>query len=303
MTSVCLQYAIRFFIIVTVQWLFINTSSAAEVYKYKDADGKWHYTDQKPEKTEAVAVNYNVTEKTKIEPRIFKQVSVMGKELVVENPLHTPIELLIKSPQISANQQHRIIPPQTIRRLLTTAGAIAPYTYYWQLGDPNAKPETQLYGLPLATTTCHKISQGFNGKFTHNKAHSQYAVDIALPVGTPIIAAREGVVIFVKDDYHMGGVNDYFLDKANHIEVLHSDGTFAIYAHILLGTAAVKPGDQVKKGGLLAKSGSSGYSSGPHLHFVIHRNAGLHLESIPFNFVDNKGNNFVPTEGKTICNF
>ncbi|MBU2713367.1 hypothetical protein [Zooshikella harenae] len=64
-------------------------------------------------------------------------------------------------------------------------------------------------------------------------------VDIGMKVGTYIAAARPGTVVSVKKDYHMRGTSNYFLDKANYVMVMHDDGTYATYAHILLGTAMV----------------------------------------------------------------
>jgi murein DD-endopeptidase MepM/ murein hydrolase activator NlpD len=108
-------------------------------------------------------------------------------------------------------------------------------------------------------------------------------------------------VIWTKDDYHMGGGGKYFLDKANYIKVLHDDGTYAVYAHILMGSAVVQPGDKVKAGDILARAGSSGYSTGPHLHFVVRKNIGLKTLSIPFKFVDQNGLPFEPRKGMMIA--
>ena len=98
----------------------------------------------------------------------------------------------------------------------------------------------------------------------------------------------------------MGGKDKYFLDKANYVKVLHEDGTYAIYAHILRATAAVKPGDSVQVGDVLARSGSSGYSTGPHLHFVIRKNVGLKTVSIPFKFISDAGTAYTPKRGMVI---
>lgn len=110
-----------------------------------------------------------------------------------------------------------------------------------------------------------------------------------MQVGDGIHAARDGLVVGVKDDYHMGGVDRFFLDKANYVRVLHSDHTFGVYAHILLGSAVVKVGDRVKAGDLLASAGTSGYSTGPHLHFVIQRNDGNQIVSEPFRLQIGQG--------------
>ncbi len=110
-------------------------------------------------------------------------------------------------------------------------------------------------------------------------------------------------MVQVKDNYHMGGTDEYFLDKANYVQVMHEDGTFAIYAHLLLGTAKVKPGDRVAAGTPVGQSGSSGYSTGPHLHFVVSRPGDFAYPSIPFQFLNASGQPFVPEAGKTVCEY
>ena len=57
-----------------------------------------------------------------------------------------------------------------------------------------------------------------------------------------------------------------------------------VYLHLMQGSVAVSEGARVRAGSLLARSGNTGNSTGPHLHFVVQRNVGLALESIPFNF-------------------
>jgi murein DD-endopeptidase MepM/ murein hydrolase activator NlpD len=283
-------------ILAVVNTFQVDAAFAAEVFKYKDANGKWHYTDKKTEKPNAESVTYKENKTTTIEPRLFAQQS----HLIVENPFPTPIEIIIKSAEINAAQEHYVVPALTMQKIIKNDAATKHFR--WMPGDPSTQPQPQLYTLPVSSLSCPKITQSFHGRFSHNKPQSEYAVDIGLQVGTDVFAAQDGVVFFAKDDYYMGGVNDYFFDKANSIMVFHSDGTFATYAHILLGTAKVKVGDRVTRGSLLAKSGSSGFSSGPHLHFVIYKNQGMRLESIPFQFIDAKGNAFTPIEGKTICN-
>jgi murein DD-endopeptidase MepM/ murein hydrolase activator NlpD len=276
---------------------------AADIYKYQDANGKWRYSDKKPKTDTAETLTLKKTAKPKIEPRFFvdKDEQRGKNHLVVHNPFHAPVHVRLQSSQLKKGKS-RVIPALGKKTLLSTADTIEPFTYKWQWGDPSRAPGPQEYQFPADPLGCYRISQAFNGKFSHQGDNSRYAVDIALPVGTAINAARAGVVIAVKDDYYMGGVDKFFLDKANYVRILHDDGTFALYGHILLGTAAVRVGDKVTAGTTLAKSGSSGYSSGPHLHFVIHRNTGFKMTSVPFRFIANKSQRtFVPTAGQRLC--
>lgn len=290
-----LGYIFLFLLLATSQHLL------AEIYKYQDANGNWQFTDKKPKQADAERVNYKSSEKKKQGPEFTIDQEKGLHYFNVKNPFHAPMALELNSPQVANGKKEWLVPPQAAVNLIQSSVAIEPYKYRWHLGDPKALPARQQYQFPVQTPACTHISQSFNGRFSHTKDHSRYAVDIAMDVGTPIVAARAGVVVRVKDDYHMGGVNDYFLDKGNYVSVIHDDGTFASYYHILLGTAAVKPGDQVEAGQLLAKSGSSGFSSGPHLHFVIYRNAGFRQLSIPFQFVTKNGNLVEPVQGLKIC--
>ena len=66
-------------------------------------------------------------------------------------------------------------------------------------------------------------SQGAGGDFSHNSPSGRYAVDIAMPVGTPIVAARAGTVVKVRD-----GQGGRLPDPAgNHVRIEHDDGTTA----------------------------------------------------------------------------
>ena len=79
--------------------------------------------------------------------------------------------------------------------------------------------------------------------------------------------------------------------------MLHDDGTFSSYAHVLMDTALVKEGDKIVLGQRLARSGSSGFSTGPHLHFSISKNSGLKNVTLPFTFLNAKGQPFTPKTG------
>jgi len=111
-----------------------------------------------------------------------------------------------------------------------------------------------------------------------------------MPVGTDVFAAREGVVIEVASDFSESGTN-YEIDgpRANVVRVLHDDGTMALYVHLNWNTIRVVPGQHVRRGEYLADSGNTGFSTGPHLHFVVQRNEGGALVAVPLEFAGPSG--------------
>ncbi|UUY08159.1 M23 family metallopeptidase [Pseudomonas sp. J452] len=271
------------------------------MYKYRDSNGKWVFSDKRPAGTEDVeSLNYQAPQKTAPKPAVYRQQQDGWHYLIANNPYHAPVEFRVLSAAFAAGSHTHIAAGAKQEVLYKSRTPTPAYRYGWQLGDPATQEVDYLYQSPVSSRAQHTITQSFNGTFSHTDAANKHAVDIAMPVGTHISAAREGTVIWTKDDYHMSGKTEYFLDKANYIKVLHDDGTYAVYAHILMGSAMVQPGDRIKAGDVLARSGSSGYSTGPHLHFVIRKNAGLKTTSIPFKFVDLGGTPFVPTRGMKI---
>ena len=90
--------------------------------------------------------------------------------------------------------------------------------------------------------------------------HGYNAVDLAAPVGTPIYASAAGTVIISLNGIWNQGYGNY-------IVVSHPNGTQTLYAHA--SKLLVKVGQQVKQGDMIALVGSTGKSTGPHLHFEI----------------------------------
>jgi murein DD-endopeptidase MepM/ murein hydrolase activator NlpD len=152
------------------------------------------------------------------------------------------------------------------------------------VGDPRAQPpENVRYALPFPAGTKYTLVQGFGGKFSHNDAQNHYALDFGVAEGTPVLAARAGIVMQVEEGFRGHGTDARFADRANYVRVLHDDGSMAVYAHLAPASMLRMPGDRVVVGQLVGKSGNTGFSTGPHLHFSIQRNAGMSLVSIPFS--------------------
>jgi len=123
------------------------------------------------------------------------------------------------------------------------------------------------YVLPYEVGRSMVISQGNCSVIGSHRGAAQHAYDFAMPLGTPVIAARAGRVLAVDDshpdDPTLGGDD-------NVVRVEHEDGTLATYAHVMQGGAQVNVGEQISQGQVIALSGNSGSTDGvPHLHFQV----------------------------------
>jgi murein DD-endopeptidase MepM/ murein hydrolase activator NlpD len=147
------------------------------------------------------------------------------------------------------------------------------FKYSHHFGNIDAVADADaVYRLPFEDGRAYAVSQAYGGRLSsHNNRENLYAVDFAMPVGSPVTAARGGTVIDVTLRHTEGGYDVSFIDKANTIAIVHDDGTVAEYAHLSPGPEIVKVGQRVNAGDLLGYSGSTGYSSGPHLHFILSR--------------------------------
>lgn len=106
--------------------------------------------------------------------------------------------------------------------------------------------------------------------------------DFAVPTGTQVVAAHGGTV--VKAGGNGAGDGPAY---GNAIVIKHGNGTFSQYAH--LSRIDVKIGQVVKTGQKIAKSGNTGNSSGPHLHFEIRKTANYGTAIDPVAFLRAKG--------------
>jgi murein DD-endopeptidase MepM/ murein hydrolase activator NlpD len=156
----------------------------------------------------------------------------------------------------------------------------------WQLGDPKAVHDARaVYRIPFENNKRFMVTQAPGGPLvTHTTASQRDAIDIAMPEGQSIVAARAGVVIENLRPFDTGRMEPYFYDKANVVRLLHDDGTWADYAHLTKYSANIVVGQRIEAGVEIGLSGSSGYSSGPHLHFVVQKNEGGKVVSVPVQF-------------------
>jgi murein DD-endopeptidase MepM/ murein hydrolase activator NlpD len=144
-----------------------------------------------------------------------------------------------------------------------------------------------IYSLPYEAGVAHRLVQGYFGAFSHKE---RAALDFKMKRGTNITAAREGVVVRVKEDGNKGGWNKKYRPHGNNIVIQHADGTRAGYWHLQFNGALVNVGDTVKKGQVIALSGKTGYTSMPHLHFLVWRfDGGGKWQQVLTRFQTSKG--------------
>ncbi|MBL9139980.1 MAG: M23 family metallopeptidase [Verrucomicrobiales bacterium] len=170
--------------------------------------------------------------------------------------------------------------------------------YDWLFGAREATHDSaHIYQLPFASGRQFEVVQGFHGSFTHG-GNDDFAVDFGMPEGTPIHAAREGVVEIVVDRFDKGGLDPNLRDSVNFVLVRQADGTYAEYVHLRRKGAKVKPGQAVKAGDLIGLSGNTGYTRGPHLHFAVFRAIdGQRRETFPMRFRSRENPAAEPIEG------
>jgi murein DD-endopeptidase MepM/ murein hydrolase activator NlpD len=151
-------------------------------------------------------------------------------------------------------------------------------------------PRQRLYHLPWEAWSSHRCIQAGPGFFSH-EGREVYAVDFAMPVGTPVLAAREGRVVLVKEDSDRGGSSKEYGPDGNRVIVLHGDATRAVYMHLRKDGAEVQVGEFVLRGTLIGYSGDTGYSTTSHLHFAVEaRDPGTgSWTTIPFAFIELSG--------------
>jgi murein DD-endopeptidase MepM/ murein hydrolase activator NlpD len=279
----------------------IASPAMAEVYRYKDERGNWVYADRPPAAGQS-AVSLPVKSGA-VSPRIVVEPrsSNGAVDMIAVNECRCVVEFAIKVR--GGDGQERIakavVPERSQKVLLAVptapgTGTIA-FDYGYVIGRPDAvHAPGRPYRAPFALAQSFLVSQAPPLAITHRDAASRNAIDIAMPVGTAVHAAREGLVINVAHRFFRGGLDTAISDEANFVQILHDDGTTAIYAHLQMDMIRVRPGQRVERGEYIANSGNTGFSSGPHLHFVVVRNAGFRSESVPVVFAGPAGTSVAP---------
>jgi murein DD-endopeptidase MepM/ murein hydrolase activator NlpD len=141
-------------------------------------------------------------------------------------------------------------------------------TLYRYQPDPNepadyfdAKGQSAKSMLMKTPVDGARISSGFGMRFHPVLGYSRMhkGIDFAVPVGTPVMAAGAGVVQIAG---HLGGYGNY-------LRINHQNGYGTAYGHLSRMAPGIGPGSHVHQGQIVAYSGNTGMSTGPHLHYEI----------------------------------
>jgi len=274
---------------------------AGQVYRWTDADGITHYGDRRPARDDVEVSTVPVFVEPAAIARLRIEAVEGGWQAWADNRLAGPVEVML---HYSRRENVRSRPALPARATVTAGGsalvAVLDATdparaVGFELrmdslpGHPSAAPQDVVYRLPLHSVST-RIDQGYGGRFSHVDPENRYAVDFATPVGTPVLAARDGVVMQLEAGFDRTGLDrDRYAGRANFVRILHDDGSMALYAHLKAGGVLVRAGQRVLAGQQIGLSGNTGYTTGPHLHFVVQVNRGMRLLSLPFRMVGPAG--------------
>ena len=266
--------------------LVVANPLAARVYKYVDASGTVSYTDDL-----ALAAPYEPEEIEYLDPdpgKVKLRYTPSGNLFII-NEFHGPVTVTLSLSQYAGVHATRdlrepiIVPArsaQFVDNLRYSGAGQLEISHQFVIGIPSRVVDSELQP-PFRGR--FRVSQGFNGGFSHRSPGNRYAIDLPMPEGTPILAARGGMVLDMKMGFGRGGSDPGYRAKTNFIRLLHPDGTMTVYAHLRTDSARVSVGQSVQMGEMIAESGNSGYSTAPHLHFAVQRNDGQRLLAIPFH--------------------
>jgi LysM repeat protein len=183
-------------------------------------------------------LSYTVKKKDTL-ASIAKAHEADASEIALFNGIADEAELVVGDSIIIPNAETN--PAQQPKKAATKAKAVN------KVGS--AVVATGYYGNPAPNAVLTQGIHGYNG------------IDMGAAVGTSIYAAAPGSVILAKND---GGWNGGY---GNYVIISHSNGTQTLYAH--LSSVSVSVGDEVARGDYIGGMGSTGKSTGSHLHFEV----------------------------------
>ena len=224
-----------------------------------------------------------------------------GIECQARNRSAAPITFTLKVSAAHHTGSHDQVVTQTLRpNESLTALTIEPrgnghsgkfcYNYKSTIGDLDAAHDNEhLYRFPYENGKSYGVLQGYGSRFSHT-GREQYSVDFNMREGTPVLAARGGVVADYEESNSIGCWEDDCGQYANFVVVLHDDGTTGEYYHLKKNGVVVERDERIEAGQNIALSGNTGHTTMPHLHFGVYRAESWgRYQSIPVRFISADG--------------
>lgn len=148
---------------------------------------------------------------------------------------------------------------------------------WWPIGSDEVTNEngvTLALGEPVSVTVTSNFGPRVHPITGENSQHSGIDIGGVTEGVTNVITVKDGVVVYPTNNDATNCPSSSSLDSCgggygNYVIIQHNDGTYSLYAHMYAGSITVKSGDSVKQGQVIGKVGSSGNSTGAHLHFEI----------------------------------
>jgi len=137
------------------------------------------------------------------------------------------------------------------RRTASQLMVEGPDPLWVEAAGPDTEPDELMWPIPDGS-----FLRGYGAPGLRNKSHVHKGIDIGAPVGTPILAMKDGIVAYADNTIRGYG---------NLLTIIHGDASVSNYAHC--NAIYVFPGQRVRRGQVVAEIGNTGYSGGPHLHF------------------------------------
>ena len=169
--------------------------------------------------------------------------------------------------------------------------------YWWPIGSVETTEENGvLFAKGDPETTSISSHFGLRNLGDGEKGHGGIDIQGVRMGETNVIAAKSGVVIYPDDDSKIHFPTGYYNTKTgecdqsgngfgNYVMIQHSNGDVTVYAHLYQDTITVRAGDTVSQGQVIGKTGSSGCSTGAHLHFEVRVN-GQRVDPLQYVSVD-----------------
>jgi murein DD-endopeptidase MepM/ murein hydrolase activator NlpD len=143
------------------------------------------------------------------------------------------------------------------------------------------------YRLPVPRVNLRRIDR------TSSPAHAgklRYAIDFIVPENTPVLAAADGIVTYIKDDSRVGGTDVIYWEYSNFVVIMHENEEYSRYDHLAYNSSGVAVGQHVSANHTIARVGMTGYTFMPHLHFQVFVATGINIWS---DFMTVEVKNFV----------